>query len=211
MRPACWLAIASTALLAGCAHGATDPIAYQNKVFYHYYDADADPSLFETRYPPLDLAAQGENPDYLGYTLVGGTIHISRPKNWVLRTASNKPEERFVEYISPNQYVFTIYERLDSPEDLWREVMGRYEQTTKDQGAELIGMRVPVATWNAQGRAYLVRRLIPGNKQPFRNMSREYLLRNEHRVVLVQVVFPSPTLAPVNEELMRVFETLELL
>ena len=63
MRPACWLAIASTALLAGCAHGATDPIAYQNKVFYHYYDADADPSLFETRYPPLDLAAQGENPD----------------------------------------------------------------------------------------------------------------------------------------------------
>ncbi len=210
MRLACGLVLASVALLSGCK-SAPDPIAFQNRVFYHYYDADADPSLFEQRYPPLDLAAQGENPDYLGYAVVGSTVRISRPTNWVMRTASNKAEERFVEYISPNQYVFTIYERLDSPLDLWREVMGRYEQTTKDQGAELIGVRVPVATWNTQGRGYTVRRIIPGNKQPFRNMSREYLLRNEHRVVLVQVVFPSPTIAPLNDELMRVFQTLELL
>lgn len=203
------LLVASGLFGTGC-RSAPDPIAFQNRVFYHYADLDADPSLFEQRYPPLDYAEEVPNPEYVGYSVIGRSIHISRPKNWVLRRASNKPEERFIEYISPNQYVFAIYERVDSPLDLWREVMGRYEEDAKNDGAELLGSRVPVATWNAQGRAYLVRRFVPGAKAPYRNFSREYLLRSDHRIVLVQVVYPTETIQPLNDELMRVFTTLEV-
>lgn len=194
----------------GCAH-APDPVAFDNRVFYHYYDANADPSAFEKRYPPLDLEERTPNPEYLGVEVLGSTIRLSRPRNWVMRTASNQPTERFIEYISPNQYVFAIYERVDSPLDLWRDVMGRYEGAAKESGAELLGARIPVATWNAQGRGYVVRRFIPGAKAPFRNMAREYILRSEHRVVLMQIVYPTETIQPVNDELMRAVQTLEVL
>ena len=197
-------------LVSGCAH-APDPIAFENRVFYHYSDADADPSAFEKRYPPLDLEEKTPNPEYIGVAVLGSTIRLSRPRNWVLRTASNQHAERFVEYISPNQYVFAIYERVDSPLDLWRDVMGRYEETTKASGADFLGSRVPVATWNAQGRGYLVQRFVPGAKAPFRNMSREYLLRSENRVVLMQIVYPTESIAPLNDELMRAVQTLEVL
>jgi hypothetical protein len=211
-RLGAWLAIGVVAAAAasGCAH-APDPSAFANRVFYHYADPSADPSAFEKRYPPLDLEEKAPNPEYIGVAVLGSTVRLSRPRNWVLRTASNQPAERFVEYVSPNQYVFGIYERVDSPEDLWRDVMGRYEESAKESGAELIGARVPVATWNAQGRAYLLRRLVPGAKAPYRNMSREYLLRSQHRVVLMQIVYPTESIAPVNEELMRVVERLEVL
>lgn len=196
--------------LLGCAHE-QDPIAFQNRVFYHYYDADADPSLFEKRYPPLDLEEKNPNPEYIGVSVLGSTVHLSRPRNWVMRAASNQPAERFIEYVSPNQYVFAIYERVDSPEDLWRDVMGRYEEAAKASGAELLGARIPVATWGNQGRGYLVRRFVPGAKAPYRNMAREYILRSDHRVVLMQIVYPTETIAPVNDELMRVVDTLEVL
>lgn len=194
----------------GCARQVPEPLAFQNKVFYHYYDVDADPSAFEKRYPPLDLAEATPNPEYLGVTVIGQSIHLSRPKNWVIRTASNKPEERFIEYVSPNQYLFSIYERVDSPEDLWRDVMGRYEAEAKVHSAELVGLRVPMATWNAQGRGYLVRRFIPGAKAPYRNMSHEFLLRSDHRIVLVQIVYPTETILPIRDELLRTIKTFEL-
>jgi hypothetical protein len=205
-------AIATAILGIGCAHH-PDPVAFENRVFYHYSDADADPSAFEKRYPPLDLEERpnNPNPEYLGVAVLGSTVRISRPKNWVLRAASNQPAARFIEYISPNQYVFSIYERVDSPEELWRDVMKRYEESAKKSGAELLGSRIPVATWNAQGRGYLVRRFVAGAKAPYRNMSREYLLRSDHRVVLMQIVYPTETIAPVNDELMRTVETLQVL
>ena len=205
-----WLGLALALVSLGCTHQ-QDPIAFQNKVFYHYYDADADPSAFEKRFPPLDLEEKSPNPEYIGVSILGSTVHLSRPRNWVMRAASNQPAERFIEYISPNQYVFAIYERVDSPEDLWRDVLGRYEGAAKESGAELLGARIPVATWNTQGRGYLVRRFVPGAKAPYRNMSREYILRSDHRVVLMQIVYPTETIAPVNDELMRVVETLEVL
>jgi hypothetical protein len=199
------------ASVCGCGH-APDPIAFQNRVFYHYDDPNsaADISAFEQRYPPLDLAAQTPNPEYIGVSVIGANIHLSRPRNWVLRTASNKAQERFVEYVSPNEYLFSIYERVDSPEDLWREVMGRYEDQVKQDGAELLGARVPVATWNAQGRAYVVRRQVKAAKAPYISVSREYLARSDHRIVLVQVVHQTSSLRPVSDELLRVMETLEI-
>jgi hypothetical protein len=194
----------------GCS-ASPDPIAFQNRVFYHYDDPlSSDTSAFEQRYPPLDLAEQTPNPEYIGVTLIGGSIHLSRPKNWVIRTASNKPEERYIEYVSPNEYIFSIYERVDSPEDVWREVMSRYEEAVKAEGAELLGARVPVATWNAQGRAYVVRRQVKAAKAPYISVSREFLARSDHRVVLVQIVHQTSTLQPVSDELLRVVATLEV-
>ncbi len=209
--PLAFLGVAALASAAtGCARQVPEPVAFENRVFYHYYDVDADPSAFEKRYPPLDLGEERPNPEYLGVSVIGQSIHLSRPKHWVIRTASNKPEERFIEYVSPNQYLFSIYERVDSPEDLWREVMGRYEAEAKVHGAELLGSRVPVATANAQGRGYLLRRFIPGAKAPYRNMSHEFLLRSDHRIVLVQIVYPTETIQPIRDELLRTIKTFEL-
>jgi hypothetical protein len=195
----------------GCS-SAPDPIAFQNHVFYQYDQlAQHDTSAFEQRYPPLDLEARIPNPEYIGVTVIGGSIHLSRPKNWVIRTASNKPEERFIEYVSPNEYIVSIYERVDSPSDLWRDVMDRYEADAKKSGAEILGGgRVPMSTWNAQGRAYVVRRQVKAAKEPFVNTSYEFLARSEHRIVLVQIVHQTTSIQPVNDELMRVVETMEI-
>jgi hypothetical protein len=211
-RTALALAAGALALMNGGCGGAhtPDPIAFTNRVFYNYDDPNADLAAFEQRYPPLDLAEQAPNPEYIGVSVIGANIHLSRPKNWVVRTASNKETERYIEYVSPNEYIFSIYERVDSPSDPWREVMGRYEDAVKGDGAELLGSRVPVSTWNAQGRAYVVRRQVKASKSPFISVSREYLARSDHRIVLVQVVHQTATLKPVSDELLRVVQTLEI-
>jgi hypothetical protein len=204
------LVILAVAGAAACGHTRPDPVAFENRVFYNWDDPNADPAPFEQRYPPLDLGEQAPNPEYIGVSVIGANIHLSRPKNWVIRTASNKPEERFIEYVSPNEYLFTIYERVDSPDDVWREVMDRYEQAVKADGAEMLGSRVPVSTWNAQGRAYVVRRQVKAAKAPFISVSREFLARSDHRIVLVQIVHQTGTLRPVSDELLRVIATMEI-
>jgi hypothetical protein len=194
---------------AGC-RSAPDPIAFNNRVFYQYDDPNAAINEFEERYPPLDLAEKDPFPEYVGVTLLKGAVHLSRPKNWVLAYASNKPTERFVQYVSPNEYLFSIYERVDSPEDLWRDVMSRYEDDTKAAGGEILSKRVPVSTWDAQGRAYVVKRGIKAAKQPFIGMSRETLARSDRRVVLIQIVHQTGTLRPLAGEAYRVLQTLSL-
>ncbi len=149
-------------------------------------------------------------PEYTGVTVLKGAIHLSRPKDWVLAYASNKPTERFIQYVSPNEYLFSIYERVDSPEDVWRDVMDRYESDTKTAGGEILSSRVPISTWNAQGRSYVVRRGIKAAKGPFIGMTRETLARSDHRVVLVQIVHQTGTLKPVAGELYRVMQTLAI-
>jgi hypothetical protein len=200
---------ASAAASVSACHG-PEPIAFKNHAFYNYDDPTPTISPFEQRYPPLDLAEQAPNPEYIGVSVIGSSIHLSRPKNWVIRVASNQAEQRYVEYVSPNEYVFAIYERLDSPADLWRDVMARYEEGVKADGAQLLGMRVPVSTWNAQGRAYIVRRNVLAAKTPFVTTSREFLARSDHRIVLVQIVHQTSTLRPVSDELLRVIQTLEI-
>jgi hypothetical protein len=121
-----------------------------------------------------------------------------------------QPERRYVEYVSPNEYMVAVYELLESPLDPWREVEGRYEEGAKKAGADIVGERVPMATENAQGRAYLVRRPVAAAKGPLVNYSNEYLLRSDNRIVLVQIVHHGEKLAPVDDELRRVIETLEV-
>lgn len=200
------------ALAMGCS-SAPEQIAFENRVFYQYddYGAGRDARAFEVHYPPLDLAEKAPLPEYLGRSILGGTVRISRPKNWIIRAATNKPEHRFIEYVSPNEYIFAVYERVDSPEDTWRDIMNRYEEDAKANGAEILGGRIPIATWNAQGRLYTVKRRVKAAKQPYVNFSREFLARSDHRIILVQIVHQGETPAPVSDEMLRVVQTLEVL
>jgi hypothetical protein len=66
---------------------------------------------------------------------------------------SNEPGRRYVQYVSPKEYVFAVYEWPDHADAPWREVIARYEGAAKAAHAELIEQRVPMATWNTQARA----------------------------------------------------------
>ena len=98
-----------------------------------------------------------------------------------------------------------------TPEDAWRDVLGRYEEDAKAKGVELLGARIPIATWNTQGREYVVRRTVRGQRAPYANMSREILLRSDHRIDLVEIVHQGETPALITPELLRVMETIEVL
>jgi hypothetical protein len=201
------------AVVSGCGPAAPPPIALENRVFYPGEDQAAASSAsgaIERPYPPLDRNAEGDLPAYIGVSILGGTVHLSRPANWKIRRASLVPEKRYVEYVSPNEYLFAIYERVDSPVDRWSDVLGRYQKDVKAKGAEIVGERIPVATWNAQGREFIVRRTVKGQRAPYSHLSSEVLLRGEHRIELVQIVHQGESIAPVGGELLRVMETLEL-
>lgn len=195
-------------VLAGCG-GGIPSVAEQNKTFYAYDSASKDLiDLFETPYPPLDAKADGARPEYHGVSVLAGHVHVSRPTEWILRKAGNEPGRRFVQYVSPKEYVFAVYEWPDHPDAPWREVIARYEDAAKESHAELLEQRIPMATWNAQARAYVVRRRIPAAKQPFVNTSLELLARSDHRIVLVQIVHQGEALQDLTDELLRVVDTL---
>src|SRR5690606_27881024 len=104
-----------------------------------------------------------------------------------------------------------LYERPESPSALWRDILKRYEDDVQSLGAKIVGKRVPLATFKGQGRAYSIERTVEAPKRPLISNSREVLVRGEHRVVLVQIVFEGDSLEPVDGELLRVINTLEVL
>src|SRR5262245_40384973 len=129
----------------------------------------------------------------------------------MIREASNEPAHAYIQYTSPNAYSFGIYERPDSPDDLWRDILTRYEDDVASVGAKVVGKRIPVATWRGQGRAYSIERKVEAAKRPFISRAREVVLRGEHRVVIVQIVHDGEDLSAVDAELARVVSTLEVL
>lgn len=186
-------------------------VARKNPVFYDYTNIGADVgSKFEKPYPPLDMEQRKPNPAYRGVEVLDGKVRLSRPDNWVIRAASDRPGQRYIQYLSPREYLFSVYERQELPDALWSDVVARYEASLKENKAEVLHSGVPVATWNTQGRAYLVKRRVPAAKSPFVNISREYLVRSDERIVLVQIVHPTSGVEPLSEELRRVMNTLEL-
>ncbi len=202
-------------LAVGCGGGAPE-IASQNKTFYDFPSAGAAGAQefggeYEQKYPRLDLVGLPSQPEYVGVTVLRGGVHLSRPKDWRIREASNEPGRAFIQYISPRAISFAIYERSDSPTDLWRNVMSRYERDAASVGAKLTGRGVPYATWIGQGRAYSIERSADSSKRPFVGYSREILLRGDSRVVLVQIVRQRAELSDVDQELLRVVSTLEVL
>jgi hypothetical protein len=198
-------------LLVGCG-SAPPPTALENRVFYQYDDLVAPGSRgkFERPYPPLDLAARPGSPEYIGVAVIDSKVRISRPTDWILRRASLTTEQRFVEYVSPKGYAFTVYERTDSPEELWPEVLGRYEEDVKASGIEVLGARIPVASRDVQGRQYTLRKTIKGQRAPYRNIVREVLYRGDRRIVLVQVVLAGEVPVPLPDELLRTMDTIEV-
>lgn len=209
-----WPLALSVCLLpvAGCG-GGVPAIAESNRVFYAFDSASAElRDEFERPYPPLHKKkAQPDELDYQGVAVLNGRVRLSRPSDWVLRSATNEPGRRFISYISPRQCVFAVYEWPDRPDAPWREILARYEDGLKAARAELVERRVPMATWNGQARAYVVRRKVPAAKLPYENTSLELLVRADNRVVLVQIVHQGESLALESDELMRVVQTLELL
>jgi hypothetical protein len=195
----------------GCS-GGPEAGAFQNRVFYEYdtLGNGVDARALEQRYPPLDLAEKSPLPEYVGISLMDGAVHLSRPRNWVVRAASGRAERRFLEYVSPNEYMVAVYELVDSPDDPWLDIMTRYEDQADKSGANLVERRVPMATWNAQGRGYVVRRAVAASKAPVVNFSHEYLLRSDRRIVLLQIVHHDESLERLGTELRRVVETFEV-
>jgi len=196
---------------SGCS--GSQETATKNRTFYDWTVATGTSGAvdFEQPYPPLDLASAAPLPQYMGVTVVRGGVHLSRPKNWMLRDGVNTPGQAFVQYISPNAYSFAVYERPESTVELWRDVMQRFEDDTQSLGAKVVGKRVPMATLGSQGRAYTIERQVEAAKAPFVSHSREYLLRGENRIVVVQIVCDSEDLSAVDRELMRVVQTIEVL
>ena len=196
----------------GCASGPPKS-ALENRTFYAYDDAPTSSGRnpFESPFPALDAKAKTGTGAYVGVSILGGTVRLSRPTGWKIRRASLAEGRRYVEYVSPEEYLFAVYERDDRPGDAWSDVLGRYEEDAKAKGAELLGSRIPVATWNTQGREYVVKRTVRGQRAPYSNLSREFLLRGENRVDLVEIVHQGETPASITPELLRVMETLEVL
>jgi hypothetical protein len=203
------LVAALTSVQIGCGAG-PDPSATRNRTFYEYGrlgGAAADLDAYERPYPPLN---SGEN-HYTGVQVLGATVRFSRPSNWVIRAASNESQRRFIEYVSPSQILFSIYERVESPRDVWRDILNRYENEVKSEGGQIVGKPIPVATWNAQGRAYVIERGVAAPKAAFINRSREYLLRSSHRVILVQLVNQGGDYRQASDELLPVIESMQVL
>jgi hypothetical protein len=192
--------------LWGCG-GASDN-APRNRTFYDYAARSSSPEAFERRYPPLDLPETAPLPEYLGVMVLRDGVRFSRPKNWTIREASNAPGRAYIEYVSPRAYAFAIYERADPAGDSWPEVLKRYEEDVASVGAKMVGGRVPIATWQGQGRAYSIERNVEATKKPLISHSREVVLRGEHRVVLVQVVHEGDDLAGIDSELARSFDSM---
>ncbi len=207
-----WLLLPLALSAAACGSGTA--AAAKNRTFYDWAVATAGgeaAQAFEQRYPPLDLGAAAPNPEYLGYTVLLGGVHLSRPKTWMLRDGNNVPGQAFVQYVSPKAYLFALYERPESPDELWRNVMKRFEDDTRAAGAKIVGKRIPMSTALGQGRAYSVERSVEAPKRPLMSHSREVLIRGEHRVILAQIVYEGDGLESLDEELLRVISTLEIL
>jgi len=197
-------------LAAGCASGPA-PLAFDNRVFYEY-DASNQGNLAELLERPVDELDRSAGEMSLdGVEILNGVARFSRPSDWIIRRGSARPSEKFIEYVSPRQVVVTIYERIESPRDPWHVVLERYEAETEKQGAELLGKSVPVGTFDSQARAYDVRRGIPAGSQPFVNFSREYLVRSDHRLVLVQMVRPREDFGEAEPELLTMMQSLRVL
>jgi hypothetical protein len=206
------LLVAGCVVVVGCS-GAQET-AKQNRTFYDWAVATGPGGAveFEQPYPPLDLAGGASLPDYKGITVLRGGVHLSRPKNWMLRDGNNQPGQAFIVYSSPNAYAVGLYERPDSPEEPWREVFEHYEDDASSVGAKILGGRVPMATQGGgQGRAFSVERQVDATKRPLASHSREYLIRGATRIVLVQVVHEGADLSGIDHELSRVVQTLEVL
>lgn len=188
LRPLAPLAVLVAAVaVTGCGGSPTAPS--RDEVFYlHSGTGIIDKNAtWETYFKPLDNQATERIPRIVGVGIMNGDVRLGRPIDWFIRGADNTPQHRFISYQSPRQFLFSIYERIDSPEDTWTDVLRRYEADLDEQGSQILSGRVPIATANTQGREYLLKTRVPA-KPDYQNFAHEILIRSDHRLILVQII-----------------------
>ena len=199
------LSTAIAAALVGCGGAPNAPA--RDQVFYLHGGGVIDSKYsWETYFKPLDLVAVERAPRMVGVGVLDGDVRLSRPLDWSIRSADYTPMHRFISYQSPRQFLFSIYERIDSPEDPWPDVLRRYEEDADAQGAQLLAARTPIATANTQGRSYLVKTRVP-SRPDFEAYAHEILVRGDRRILLVQVVHGENT-EPIADEVRTALQSL---
>ncbi len=187
-RPLLSFAAILTAAVAGLGCGGSPSAPKFDEVFYLHGGGLIDKNAsYETYFEKLNIDASAQLPRYVGVGILEGDVRFSRPIDWYVRSADYTPEVRFISYQSPRQFLFSIYERIDHPEDSWADVLHRFEQDIREQGTQVLAGRVPVASANAQGRSYLLKTNVAA-KPAYQSYSHEILLRSERRMLLVQIV-----------------------
>jgi hypothetical protein len=182
----------------GCGGSPTAPS--RDEVFYlHSTTGIIDKNAsWEVYFKPLDSPANERVPRVVGVGLMNGDVRMGRPTDWYIRAADYTAERRFISYQSPRQFLFSIYERVDSPEDTWTDVLRRYEADVDEQGSQILAARMPVATANTQGRSYLLKTRVAA-KPEYQNYAHEILIRSDHRLLLVQIIHGESTEATADE------------
>jgi hypothetical protein len=201
--------VAALSLLGAIACGAGSSDATKNRTFYDWSLGDGS-KAFERPYPRLNWPEESESPRFIGVSVLQDQIYFSRPSNWRIRNASNRPDEPYIHYVSPNAYSFAIYQRRDPADDPWKDIIDRYTADVESVGAKIAGRLVPMATANGQGRAFTVERDVEAAKRPLESKSREIVLRSGKMVVLVQIVHQEQNLEAVDDELLRAVATIHL-
>jgi hypothetical protein len=182
-------AVAALLALPLLACGGAPSAPKTDEVFYLHGGGVIDKNKsWEVYFPKLDRNKTTQLPRFVGVGVLDGDVRFSRPIDWSLRDADSTPERRFIAYQSPRQFTFSILERVDPEGDAWPEVLRRYEQETRAEGAKILASRLPTATANGQGRAYVLRSSVKGKPTNFDAFSTEILVRSERRILLVQVV-----------------------
>jgi len=208
-----WVAVACLggSVSLGCGAAATSNAdATKNRTFYDWSLGDGS-QAFEHAYPRLNWPEKTQSPRFIGVSVLKDQVYFSRPSNWRIRNASNRPGEPYIQYISPNAYSFAIYQRRDPPDDPWQAIIDRYTADVESVGAKIVGRLVPMATSNGQGRAFTVERSVEAAKRPLEGTSREIVLRSGKMVVLVQIVHQEQNLEAVDDELLRAVATIHLM
>lgn len=201
-----FLALAPALLLAGVGCGGSPTAPRQDEVFYLHGSVINQDESWEVYFKPLDMEATPRVPRIVGVGLMRGDIRMGRPVDWYIRSADYTPGQRFISYQSPRQFIFSIFERVDHPEDPWVDVMRRYEDDLDDQGGTVLSGRVPVSTANAQGRSYFVKTVVAA-KPPYQSFAHEILLRSDRRILLVQIVH-SENIEAASDEMVAALQSM---
>jgi hypothetical protein len=201
------LSFVAAAALAGCGGSPTAPA--QDQTFYLHGSSVVDKtSSFETYFKPLDATSTERTPRIVGVGVLSGDVRLGRPIDWYIRSADNSPQHRFISYQSPRQFLFSIFERIDSPEETWTDVERRYEADVATEGSTILAGRMPVATANTQGRAYIVKTKVPARPE-YQGYAHEVLIRGEHRLMLVQIIH-GENAEPIEDEVNAVLKSITL-
>jgi hypothetical protein len=210
MTPRSFAGLAALPLLcAAAACGGSPTAPAQDQTFYLHGTAgpvDKNAPGIETYFKPLDATATERTPRVVGVGVLSGDVRLGRPIDWYVRAADNTPQHRYISYQSPRQFLFSIFERIDSPEETWTDIERRYEADVAGEGSTILSGRMPVATANTQGRAYVVKTKVPA-KPEYQNYAHEVLIRSEHRLMLVQIIH-GENAEPIEDEVTQVLKSI---